>query len=173
MWRTRCHGDMVSWCDVQDTVSWFAVFDGHAGGRVSAHCSHHLLDCIRWGRRRAVIRHLLMTTSSQSLLSWQPSCSDNLYFVLITSMFSLQPPCTQTTSIFSWHPPCSLYRASDEFTCSLQQEHSLSQEEVNSSMGCIFMSLCRWWRESRRASWEVSLSLTKSWGRSQRWGMFL
>ena len=26
----------------------FPVFDGHAGGRVSAHCSHHLLDCIRF-----------------------------------------------------------------------------------------------------------------------------
>merc|ERR1712203_693458 len=50
-----------------ESVSWFAVFDGHAGGRVSAHCSHHLLDCIR---------------------------------------------------------------ASDEFTCSLQQEHSLTQEEM-------------------------------------------
>jgi serine/threonine protein phosphatase PrpC len=24
----------------------FAVFDGHAGSRVSAHCSDHLLDCI-------------------------------------------------------------------------------------------------------------------------------
>ena len=29
------------------TVCWFAVFDGHAGSRVSAHCAHHLLDCIR------------------------------------------------------------------------------------------------------------------------------
>ena len=27
-------------------VSWFAVFDGHAGSRVSAHCARHLLDCI-------------------------------------------------------------------------------------------------------------------------------
>lgn len=29
-----------------DKVSWFAVFDGHAGSRVSAHCSRHLLDCV-------------------------------------------------------------------------------------------------------------------------------
>jgi hypothetical protein len=29
-------------------VSWFAVFDGHAGSRVSAHCAHHLLDTIRY-----------------------------------------------------------------------------------------------------------------------------
>jgi len=43
------------------------VFDGHAGSRVSAHCSHHLLDCIR---------------------------------------------------------------ASDDFTCSLQQEQTLSQDEL-------------------------------------------
>ena len=27
-------------------MSWFAVFDGHAGSRVSAHFSKHLLDCI-------------------------------------------------------------------------------------------------------------------------------
>lgn len=29
-----------------DNLSWFAVFDGHAGSRVSAHCSRHLLDCV-------------------------------------------------------------------------------------------------------------------------------
>jgi len=29
-----------------DKVAWFAVFDGHAGSRVSAHCARHLLDCI-------------------------------------------------------------------------------------------------------------------------------
>lgn len=26
--------------------SFFAVFDGHAGAKVSAHCAEHLLDCI-------------------------------------------------------------------------------------------------------------------------------
>lgn len=26
--------------------SFFAVFDGHAGARVSAHCAEHLLECI-------------------------------------------------------------------------------------------------------------------------------
>ena len=29
-----------------DDISWFAVFDGHAGSRVSAHCSTHLLESI-------------------------------------------------------------------------------------------------------------------------------
>lgn len=61
------HSAVIGIPDQKDSVSWFAVFDGHAGSRVSAHCSHHLLDCIR---------------------------------------------------------------ASDDFTCSLQQEHSLSMEEV-------------------------------------------
>ena len=29
-----------------DDISWFAVFDGHAGSRVSYHCSNHLLESI-------------------------------------------------------------------------------------------------------------------------------
>merc|ERR1719195_465623 len=69
-WRIEmedAHSAMIGIPDQKDNVSWFAVFDGHAGSRVSAHCSHHLLDCIR---------------------------------------------------------------ASDDFTCSLQQEHTLSQEEM-------------------------------------------
>merc|ERR1712037_245832 len=69
-WRIEmedAHSAVIGIPDQKENVSWFAVFDGHAGGRVSAHCSHHLLDCIR---------------------------------------------------------------ASDEFTCSLQQEHSLTQEEM-------------------------------------------
>lgn len=61
------HSAVIGIPDQKDNVSWFAVFDGHAGSRVSAHCSHHLLDCIR---------------------------------------------------------------ASDDFTCSLQQEHTLAQEEM-------------------------------------------
>ena len=35
----------------QDTVSWFAVFDGHSGSGVSAHSSQHLLECIRYNTR--------------------------------------------------------------------------------------------------------------------------
>jgi len=69
-WRIEmedAHSAVIGIPDQKDSVSWFAVFDGHAGSRVSAHCSHHLLDCIR---------------------------------------------------------------ASDDFTCSLQQEHSLSMDEV-------------------------------------------
>merc|ERR1711976_600190 len=69
-WRIEmedAHSAVIGIPDQKDTVSWFAVFDGHAGSRVSAHCSHHLLDCIR---------------------------------------------------------------ASDDFTCNLQQEQTLSQEEL-------------------------------------------
>jgi len=69
-WRIEmedAHSAIIGIPDQKDTVCWFAVFDGHAGSRVSAHCSHHLLDCIR---------------------------------------------------------------ASDDFTCSLQQEHTLSQDEM-------------------------------------------
>jgi len=69
-WRIEmedAHSAVIGIPDQKDNVSWFAVFDGHAGSRVSAHCSHHLLDCIR---------------------------------------------------------------ASDDFTCSLQQEHTLAQEEM-------------------------------------------
>lgn len=69
-WRIEmedAHSAIIGVPDQKDNVSWFAVFDGHAGARVSAHCSHHLLDCIR---------------------------------------------------------------ASDDFTCNLQQEHTLSQEEM-------------------------------------------
>jgi len=69
-WRIEmedAHSAVIGIPDQKDSVSWFAVFDGHAGSRVSAHCSHHLLDCIR---------------------------------------------------------------ASEDFTCSLQQEHSLTKEEV-------------------------------------------
>ena len=41
------HSAVIGIPDQKDTVYWFSVFDGHAGSRVSAHCSHHLLDCIR------------------------------------------------------------------------------------------------------------------------------
>lgn len=61
------HSAIIGIPDQKETVSWFAVFDGHAGSRVSAHCAHHLLDCIR---------------------------------------------------------------TNDDFTCSLQQEHTLSKEEL-------------------------------------------
>ena len=40
------HSAVLGLSDVSDNLSWFAVFDGHAGSRVSAHCSGHLLDCI-------------------------------------------------------------------------------------------------------------------------------
>jgi len=69
-WRIEmedAHSAVIGIPDQKENVSWFAVFDGHAGSRVSAHCSHHLLDCIR---------------------------------------------------------------ASDDFTCSLQQEQTLSQDEL-------------------------------------------
>ena len=49
-WRIEmedAHSAVIGIPDQKDNVSWFAVFDGHAGSRVSAHCSHHLLDCIR------------------------------------------------------------------------------------------------------------------------------
>lgn len=49
-WRIEmedAHSAIIGIPDQKETVCWFAVFDGHAGSRVSAHCSHHLLDCIR------------------------------------------------------------------------------------------------------------------------------
>jgi len=48
-WRIEmedAHTAVIGLPDVSDNMSWFAVFDGHAGSRVSAHCSGHLLDCI-------------------------------------------------------------------------------------------------------------------------------
>jgi len=69
-WRIEmedAHSAIIGIPDQKETVSWFAVFDGHAGSRVSAHCAHHLLDCIR---------------------------------------------------------------TNDDFTCSLQQEHTLTKEEL-------------------------------------------
>ena len=50
-WRIEmedAHSAVIGIPDQKENVSWFAVFDGHAGSRVSAHCSHHLLDCIRY-----------------------------------------------------------------------------------------------------------------------------
>jgi len=49
-WRIEmedAHSAIIGIPDQKETVCWFAVFDGHAGSRVSAHCAHHLLDCIR------------------------------------------------------------------------------------------------------------------------------
>lgn len=69
-WRIEmedAHSAVIGIPDQKETVCWFAVFDGHAGSRVSAHCAHHLLDCIR---------------------------------------------------------------TNDDFTCSVQQEHTLSMEEM-------------------------------------------
>ncbi|XP_059086912.1 protein phosphatase 1A-like [Tigriopus californicus] len=48
-WRIEmedAHTAMIGLPNVSERVSWFAVFDGHAGSRVSAHCSHHMLNCI-------------------------------------------------------------------------------------------------------------------------------
>jgi len=73
-WRIEmedAHSAIIGIPDQKETVCWFAVFDGHAGSRVSAHCSAHLLDCIR---------------------------------------------------------------TNDDFTCSLQQEHTLSKEELTSGI---------------------------------------
>ena len=33
-------------CLCTDDICWFAVYDGHAGSRVSYHCSNHLLESI-------------------------------------------------------------------------------------------------------------------------------
>jgi len=48
-WRIEmedAHSALIGIPEIGDKVSWFAVFDGHAGSRVSAHCARHLLDCI-------------------------------------------------------------------------------------------------------------------------------
>jgi protein phosphatase 1B len=48
-WRLEmedAHSALIGLPDIGDNLSWFAVFDGHAGSRVSYHCSNHLLDCI-------------------------------------------------------------------------------------------------------------------------------
>ena len=89
----------------------FLVFDGHAGGRVSAHCSHHLLDCIR------------LTNSTELIINFAKS-----YF--ITSNFVPGFHTLNCCQSLSHHEYKFYVRASDEFTCSLQQEHSLTQEEV-------------------------------------------
>jgi protein phosphatase 1B len=36
------HSAIIGIPDIGENVSWFAVFDGHAGSRVSAHCSGEL-----------------------------------------------------------------------------------------------------------------------------------
>jgi len=49
-WRIEmedAHTAVLGIPDQKDNVSWFAVFDGHAGSRVSAYASHHLLDFVR------------------------------------------------------------------------------------------------------------------------------
>ncbi|XP_040569287.1 protein phosphatase 1A [Lepeophtheirus salmonis] len=48
-WRIEmedAHSAVLGIPGIGENVSWFAVFDGHAGSRVSAHCSRHLLDCL-------------------------------------------------------------------------------------------------------------------------------
>jgi protein phosphatase 1B len=44
-WRIEmedAHSAIIGIPDIGENVSWFAVFDGHAGSRVSAHCSGEL-----------------------------------------------------------------------------------------------------------------------------------
>src|SRR5262249_3338429 len=48
-WRIEmedAHSAVLGLQDVSDDAAWFAVFDGHAGSRVSAHCARHLLECV-------------------------------------------------------------------------------------------------------------------------------
>ena len=45
-WRIEmedAHSAVIGMPDVGDNVAWFAVFDGHAGSRVSAHCSRYVM----------------------------------------------------------------------------------------------------------------------------------
>ena len=91
----------------------FLVFDGHAGGRVSAHCSHHLLDCIR-------------LTQKRRKLNW----SSILPNLILSLQICIRVSHTELLQSLSHHEYKFYVRASDEFTCSLQQEHSLTQEEV-------------------------------------------
>lgn len=49
-WRLEmedAHSAIIGVPDIGENISWFAVFDGHAGSRVSYHCSNHLLECIK------------------------------------------------------------------------------------------------------------------------------
>jgi len=48
-WRIEmedAHSAVIGIPEINENISWFAVFDGHAGSRVSAHCSTHLLESI-------------------------------------------------------------------------------------------------------------------------------
>jgi len=48
-WRIEmedAHSAVIGIPGIGENVCWFAVFDGHAGSRVSAHCSNHLLECV-------------------------------------------------------------------------------------------------------------------------------
>ena len=48
-WRIEmedAHSAVIGIPEISENISWFAVFDGHAGSRVSAHCSTHLLESI-------------------------------------------------------------------------------------------------------------------------------
>ena len=48
-WRIEmedAHSAVIGIPEINENIAWFAVFDGHAGSRVSAHCSTHLLESI-------------------------------------------------------------------------------------------------------------------------------
>lgn len=48
-WRIEmedAHSAIIGIPEIGENMSWFAVFDGHAGSRVSAHCATQLLETI-------------------------------------------------------------------------------------------------------------------------------
>ena len=47
------HSAIIGIPDIGENVSWFAVFDGHAGSRVSAHCSGDFLSPVIFMRSLA------------------------------------------------------------------------------------------------------------------------
>ncbi|CAB4064638.1 PPM1B [Lepeophtheirus salmonis] len=108
-WRIEmedAHSAVLGIPGIGENVSWFAVFDGHAGSRVSAHCSRHLLDCLSSisDFRDSIIaekRHSRRGTQGKKVANGEDRSGTTAVCALITEKYIVLSNCGDSRGVIS------------------------------------------------------------------------